>query len=174
MTRRKDQPPRRAPKIIGWREHVGLPGLGIASMPAKIDTGARTSALHAVDQQIVEIDGLAWVEFMIPVHNRRSRTRLRALLVEERDIRNTSGIAQTRLVIRSLLTMGQRSWLIDISLADREKMEFDLILGRTAIRKRSLLVDPGRSFFLGHPSPSLAAGPDGPSGHSVSPQEQRR
>lgn len=143
-------------KTIGWREHIALPQLGISTMPAKIDTGARTSALHAVDQVVLDIDGVRWVEFMIPLHNRRTKTRLRAPLVEERSIKNTSGVPENRLVIRSLLTMGRRSWLIDISLANRAKMEFDLILGRTAIRKRGLLVDPGRSYALGQPVASPA------------------
>lgn len=140
---------------IGWREHIALPQLDIATMPAKIDTGARTSALHAVDQTLVEIDGVMFVEFMIPFHNRRTTRRMRAKLLEERSIKNTSGVPELRYVVRTQLQMGRRNWRIDVSLANREKMEFDLILGRTAIRKHGLLVDPGRSYALGQPAVAL-------------------
>ena len=122
-------------------------------MAAKIDTGARTSALHALDQRIIERDGVRWVEFMIPVHNRRTSTRVLAPLVDERAIKNTSGVPELRLVVRTLLLLGRHRWQIELSLANRQKMEFDLILGRTAIRRRRLLVDPGRSFMLGLPEP---------------------
>lgn len=128
-----------------------MPQLGIDTMPAKIDTGARTSALHAVDQEMLEIDGKTWVEFMIPVHNRRTKKRLRAPFLEEREIKNTGGVPERRLIVRTKLQMGRRIWRIDVSLANREKMEFDIILGRTAIRRRDLVVDPGRSYVLGHP-----------------------
>ena len=137
--------------IIGWREHIALPELGIDTMPAKIDTGARTSALHAVDQVLLDLDGLKWVEFMIPVHNRRTPQRLRAPFLEERDIKNTGGVPERRFVVRTQLKIGHRSWRIDVSLANREKMEFDIILGRSAIRGRDHLIDPGRSFVLGQP-----------------------
>jgi hypothetical protein len=151
MRRAKAPATRRVPATIGWREHIGLPAFGIPTMRAKVDTGARTSALHAVDHAMVEVDGARWVEFMIPLHNRRTANRVRARLIGERDIKNTGGVPERRLVVRTTLLIGQRSWQIEVSLANREKMEFDLILGRTAIRDRGLLVDPGRSFVLGQP-----------------------
>ncbi len=140
----------RRPEVIGWRERVALPDLGIAGLAAKIDTGARTAALHAVDQRIVDVGGRPWVEFMIPVHNRRTATIVRAPLVDERDIKNTGGVPERRLIVQTLLLIGRHRWHIEVSLANREKMEFDLILGRTAIRGRGILIDPGRSFVLGH------------------------
>jgi len=142
-------------QVIGWREHIGLPEFSIASMPGKIDTGARTSALHAVDQVVTTIDGEAWVEFSIPIHNRRTDKRVRARVLEQRAIKNTGGIPEQRIVIRTTLVIGRRRWLIDVSLANREKMEFDIILGRTAVRRHRLLVDPRRSFLLGQPSPAI-------------------
>lgn len=138
----------RGPEIIGWREYISLPDLGLSRLPAKIDTGARTSALHAVDHRIIVRDGQDCVEFAVPVGNRRSATKVIAPLVGQRDIKNTGGIPETRLVVRTTLLIGGHKWKIEVSLADREKMEFDLILGRTAIRKRGILVDPGRSFVL--------------------------
>ena len=147
----------RGPEIIGWREHIALPEFGLSKLPAKIDTGARTSALHAVDQTVIDLDGVHWAEFSIPVGNRRSSTRVRAPLVDEREIKNTSGVPELRLVVRTTLHMGRHRWKIEVSLANREKMEFDLILGRTAIRKRGILVDPGRSFVLGPPNAARKA-----------------
>jgi len=150
---------KRVPEIIGWREHIALPQLGFPLLAAKIDTGARTSALHAVDQKIFTLDGEDWVEFSVPVHNRPTVRRVRAPLVDERKIKNTSGVPESRLVVRTQLLLGRHRWQIEVSLANREKMEFDLILGRTAIRRRGILVDPGRSFVLG--SPIEAAGSSG-------------
>ncbi len=149
---------KKAPEVIGWREQVALPDLGLPSLAAKIDTGARTSALHAVDHMLVEVNGESCVEFTVPVHNRRTSRRVRALLVDEREIRNTSGIPERRLIVRSTLLMGRHRWHIEVSLANRERMEFDLILGRTAIRKRGILVDPGRSFVLGQPRATAKTG----------------
>lgn len=139
---------RRPHEIIGWREYVGLPDLGIPRIAAKIDTGARTSALHAVEQREFERDGARWVEFMVPLHNRRTAQRICKPVIDERDVKNTGGIPERRLIIRTLLLIGRRKWQIDVSLADRAKMEFDLILGRTAIRRRRILIDPGHSFLL--------------------------
>ena len=143
--------------MIGWREYVALPKFGIIDLATKIDTGARTSALHAVDQRLVETDAGQWVEFMIPVHNRRSSKIVRAPLVGEREIKNTSGVAERRLIVRTVLLLGHHRWHIEVSLANRERMEFDLILGRTAIRRRRVLVDPGRSFVLGRSRVSAKA-----------------
>lgn len=158
--------PRRAPEVIGWREHIGLPELGLPVLAAKIDTGARTSALHAVDHKIIDVEGVLWVEFSIPVGNRRTTDRVRALLVDERAIKNTSGIPERRLIVRTTLLLGRHRWQIEVSLANREKMEFDLILGRTAIRKRGILVDPGHSFVLGPPRTARTAAV-GPSSFSA-------
>jgi len=131
-----------------------LPELGIASLAAKIDTGARTAALHVLDKRIVEDAEGAWVEFTLPPHKGAGPRRVRAPLVGERNIKNTGGSPERRLIVRTLLLIGRHRWSIDVSLADREKMRFDLILGRTAIRGHRILVDPGRSFLLGPPAPS--------------------
>lgn len=133
---------------IGWREFVDLPELGIEKFRAKIDTGARTSALHATRQKRLEIDGEDWIEFHVPVPGTSGTTRYRAPLVDQRAIKNTSGNPEDRFVVRTTLRLGKRRWPIEVSLADRENMGFDLILGRTAIRRRRLLVNPGKSYLL--------------------------
>ena len=144
---------KRPPEIIGWRETIALPELGIESLAAKIDTGARTSALHVVDPRVIEENGGCWVDFMIPRKGRRPVKTVRAPLVDRRDIKNTSGEPESRLIIQTLLLIGRHRWHVEVSLANRENMAFDLILGRTAIRRRGILVDPGRSFVLPPPIP---------------------
>lgn len=144
-------PPRNRALVIGWREMVALPEFGIDSMRAKIDTGARTSALHALDQVRFEKDGLPWVRFRVPIPGTPRTARFSAPVLDERDIKNTSGEPENRIVIRVLLILGWHRWHVEVSLANREKMEFDMILGRTAIRRRKITVDPGRSFLAGPP-----------------------
>lgn len=135
---------------IGWREHVALPELGIASMRAKIDTGARTSALSASNLEPFEREGQAWIRFALP-GGRKSGQRCEARLVDARNIKNTGGVPEYRAIIQTPIVLGTRSWMIEISLADRRNMTFDMIIGRTAIRKQRLLVNPGRSFLAGPP-----------------------
>ena len=146
----------RPPTLIGWREWIGLPGLGIRAIKAKVDTGARTTALHAVDIHRTEhADGTHWLAFTVPAGNGHDVLRVEAPMVEEREIRNTSGVPDPRPVIRTALSIDRRRWPIEITLADRTEMGFDVILGRTAIRRRGLLVNPGRSF-LAHPPAGFA------------------
>lgn len=146
---RATAPPGRPRQDIGWREEVALPDLHIARLKAKVDTGARTSALHAEAIERFERGGRAWVRFSVPLA--ASAGRIEAPVADERAIRNTSGRPERRIVIRTLLVLGRRRWPIEVSLADRTEMAFDLILGRTAIRGRRLCVDPGRSFLAGPP-----------------------
>jgi len=136
---------------IGWREHVGLPDLGIPDLSAKIDTGARTSALHATRLKTFEKDGKLWVQFSVPVGHGHSRDVHRAPVLDRRDIKNTSCETESRYIIETTLVLGKRRWTIEVSLADRTKMTSDLILGRSAIRRHRLLVNPGRSFLAGKP-----------------------
>ena len=137
---------------IGWREIVGLPTLEIPALHAKIDTGARTSALNAAIVREFDRDGVNWVEFDVTFTEDRHVQRCLAPIADRREIKNTSGIPELRYVIETQLTLGSRQWQIELSLADREPMKFDLILGRTALRNRHLCVNPGRSFLSGPPA----------------------
>lgn len=138
-------------KIVGWRETVGLPDLNISLLRAKIDSGARTSALHAEDQERFLRDGVDWVRFRFPSARRKQDQLLEAPIFDEREIKNTGGMPERRIIIRTALLLGAHRTRIDVSLADRKNMEFDLILGRTAIRELRLLIHPGRSFLMGQP-----------------------
>ncbi|MFP4640215.1 MAG: ATP-dependent zinc protease [Guyparkeria sp.] len=141
--------------IIGWRENVALPELSIGRIKAKIDTGARTTALHAEDVEEFWRYGHPWVRFLTPPYHARDCEPVSARIVDRRAIKNTSGVPQTRIVIHTTLVLGNRHWGIDVSLTDRKEMGFDLILGRTAVRRHGLLVDPGRSFLVGPPRGGL-------------------
>ena len=133
--------------IIGWREPVTLPELGIENVAAKIDTGARTSALHAERLRFFDKDGTDWVRFHVPHAGLEEAVDCEAPIVDRRQIRNTSGVPEERIVVETLLRLGSRKWRIELSLADRMAMAFPLILGRTAIRGRRILVNPGRSML---------------------------
>ena len=135
---------------IGWRERVAFPDLGIPVMRAKIDTGARTAALHAENARTEARDGQRGVAFDVP----RGRGRMRSVfapLVGRRRVKNTSGIPEERLVIRTRLSLGGRVWPIDVTLADRGPMGFDLILGRTAFDGRRVLIDPHAAYLAEPP-----------------------
>jgi hypothetical protein len=147
MTPRKKRPA----LVIGWRERIALPEFGIGSMRAKIDTGARTSALHALDQERFDNEGVPWVRFRVPLPGTPRTARVAARILDERDVKNTSGTPERRIVIPVLMILGWHHWHIEVTLANREKMEFDMILGRTAIRRRGIMVDPGRSWLAGSP-----------------------
>ncbi len=147
----KDGPTRQVAQI-GWREWVGLPRLGVPRIKAKIDTGARTAALHAEDVEAFERDGVPWVRFKIAGGEEGADWRTcEAPVADKREIRNTSGVPEERYIINTSLRLGSRRWSIEVSLANRAQMGFELILGRTAIRRRRLVVNPGRSFLAGEP-----------------------
>lgn len=141
----------RAPMIIGWRERIALPQLGIGTVTAKIDTGARTSALHARHIVEFERDGAPWVRFHIPHASGVRAHDVEAPLITTRAIKNTSGVPDDRYIIETRLRLGRRTWTIEVSLADRANMKLPIILGRTAIRRHGIVVDAGRSFLAGAP-----------------------
>ena len=151
MSKRTRRQAPREPLEIGWREHVGLPDLGIPSLRAKIDTGARTSALHATDLETFERRGIVWATFIVPFRSGGPGSRCEVQIADQRSIKNTGGDAEHRQIIETTMVLGRRRWLIGVSLTNREHMEFDLILGRTAIRRHRMLINPGRSFLVGLP-----------------------
>ena len=134
---------------IGWREWVTLPELGVERIKAKIDTGARTSALHAFDIEVGKKSGQDWVRFTIHPYQKND-TEIQTCTCPVRDIRiitNSGGSQERRIVIETQLTVGTLSWPIEMTLTNRDQMGFRMLLGRTAIKGR-FLVDPGRSFYL--------------------------
>lgn len=137
---------------IGWREWALLPELSgeAARIKAKIDTGAKTSAIHAFRIREVKRAGRACAEFYLHPEQKRKKPEIfcSAPIKDRRLIRSSNGDVQERLVIEAILSMGGRAWRIDLSLANRDEMGFRLLIGRDALRKK-VLIHPGKSFLLG-------------------------
>ncbi len=136
--------------LIGWREWVKLPDLGCKGIKVKVDTGARSSAIHAFNIQEVEKDGQAWVTFEIHPDQKSDKRVIstQAKILEYREVRNSGGKATLRPVIVTPVTMRGETWLIELTLANRDDMGFRMLLGRQAIRDR-FLVDSGGSYYGG-------------------------
>jgi hypothetical protein len=139
-------------RIIGWREWLALPDFQIDRIKVKVDTGARTSALHAYDMESFQRDGAAWIRFTLHPKQGDNVTvqRVEALLKERRKVRPSTGEAKLRPVIEVPVQIGPDRWQIEITLVRRDMMGFRMLLGREAVRGR-YLVDPGRSFLAGRP-----------------------
>ena len=138
--------------VIGWREWVALPGLGIDSIKVKVDSGARSSSLHAFDLKTFERDGTQWVRFKVhPLQ--RSRAKIIAVeseVLEFRSVKSSSGIAKIRPVIITEVELLGEKWSVELTLASRDNMGFRMLLGREAFRGR-FLVDGGKSYYGGKP-----------------------
>ncbi len=141
-----------SPRVIGWREWLAFPDLGIEYIKAKIDTGARTSALHAFDLERLEIDGRPWVRFRVhPIQGDSQTTvEVTAALAGERRVKPSNGQSALRPVIRTPVILGRHHWPIEMTLVNRDVMGFRMLLGRRAIRHR-FVVDPSRSYLFGEP-----------------------
>ncbi|MBM3545011.1 MAG: ATP-dependent zinc protease [Alphaproteobacteria bacterium] len=135
---------------VGWREWAGLPDLGVGAIKAKIDTGARTSALHAYRIEPFRRAGALWLRFELnPIQRSHAmQVRCEAPAVGERTVRNTGGGIERRFIISTLLKLGEAAWTIELALTNRDHMGFRMLLGRTALEGR-VLIEPGRSFLLG-------------------------
>jgi hypothetical protein len=136
--------------VIGWREWAAFPDLGVKRINAKIDTGAKTSAIHAFQIKEIPFGSKIYVEFYLhPLQRRRTpEIFCRAPIVGKRVIRSSNGEQEVRCVIQTRLRLGTSSWNIDLTLTDRDSMGFRLLIGRDAIR-RKFIIDPGASYLLG-------------------------
>ena len=134
--------------IIGWREIVSLPDLKMNYLKAKIDTGARTTALHASNISEFKIDGKLWVKFFPDHDELKSSVVCKAPVMHIRNITNTGGIPEERYIIATRLCIGELDRRIEISLTDRSGMKYPVILGRTALHLFRVNVNPSRSWLL--------------------------
>jgi len=136
--------------IVGWREMVSLPSLGISTIKAKVDTGARTSCIHTFQLETFDKDDSLWVRFWVHPfqHNDENIVMCEAPVIDQRSVRDSGGHEESRYVIQSEITMGNQTWPIEITLTNRENMLFRMLLGRTAMHDK-IIVDPTYSFLLG-------------------------
>ena len=146
-TKRKKTKPQKA--MIGWREWADLPDFDVKHINAKIDTGAKSSAVHAFRIRETVINGVDHVEFFLHPLQRRKKPEVfcRAPIADRRIIRSSNGQEEERYVIETRLRLGGRLWKIDLTLTNRDAMGFRLLLGRDALR-RKFLIDPGASYLL--------------------------
>lgn len=146
--------PDQADKIkLGWREWVSLPELGIPCIKAKVDTGARTSALHTFALETFQQSGKLMVSFDIhPLQQREDIVQhCTAEVIDQRWVTDSGGHREQRYVIRTPINIDDREWPIEITLTSRDSMRFRMLLGRTSMAK-SFSVIPGASYLTGRPS----------------------
>ena len=137
--------------LFGWMEQICLPELGLDQVKAKLDTGARTSAIHAENIELFDRDGVEWVRFQTLPDWDNPKVGFRTVeapVVHVREIKNTSGIPEERLVVRTQARFGKRKWMIDISLADRTNMTFPMIIGRAALKNHAVAVHTRKTFLV--------------------------
>ncbi len=172
MSARTPKKEKTAPAVLGWREWVGLPGLGVEAIKAKLDTGARTSSLHAFRMQRFQKDGRAMVRFEVHPAQRSTRDARTVELevLEERAVRSSNGREEVRPVVRTEVELSGRRWPIELTLSRRDAMGFRMLLGRQALRRR-VLVDPGRSFLAGSDPTSARRPRTHPHDRPTSPEE---
>jgi hypothetical protein len=135
---------------IGWREWLALPDLDVRAIKAKIDTGARSSALHTLGLEPFEKDGILKVKFGVHPLQRRKDIEVNCVadVFDRRRVTSSDGQGEMRYVIRTTVAMGELRWPIELTLTNRKSMRFRMLLGRAAISKL-LLVDPAKSYLSG-------------------------
>lgn len=144
--------------VAGWKEWVGLPDLGVEWIKAKMDTGARSSALHAYALECFERDGHEWVRF--EVHpwqmSELDAVPIELPLVEQRTVRSSTGHAEDRFVVATTLRVGTLGFMTELTLTNRDTMGLRMLVGRQAMRHR-ILIDSARMYLTGRPPRSVRA-----------------
>lgn len=136
--------------LIGWREWIVFPDFGNARVKAKIDTGARTSAIHAEDVQLLERSNGTFVSFVIQPNQNDTEDAVQCIapLIDQRTITDSGGNSEDRFIVSAQVSLGGQTWPIELSLTDRDAMGFRMLLGRSALKKR-FRVQPDKSFLHG-------------------------
>ncbi|MCF6378553.1 ATP-dependent zinc protease [Nocardioides KLBMP 9356] len=144
------------PTVVGWREWVALPEAGLDWVKAKIDTGARSSAIHAFDLEAFEQDGAEWVRFSVHPWQRSDDdvVELTLPVLDSREVRSSNGQVEQRYAVNLDVTLAGRTITTVMTLSNRDEMGFRLLIGREAL-ERGFLVDSARSYAGGRPRRSV-------------------
>ena len=136
---------------IGWKEWVSLPDLQIPAIKAKVDTGARTSALHASHITAFTKPSGSWVRYVVrPLRNNPEiEIECESKLLDRRDIKNSGGQVESRFVIETTVVLGEAMWLATLSLTSRDDMLFRMLLGRTTFND-NVIIYPGKKYLTGN------------------------
>ena len=135
---------------IGWKEWVALPDLQIPAIKAKVDTGARTSALHASEITAVTKPSGSWVRYVVRPLRKHPEIKIpcESKLLDERDIKNSGGQVESRYVIETTIVLGGAMWSTELSLTSRDDMLFRMLIGRTTLHDR-VIIHPGEKYLTG-------------------------
>lgn len=138
--------------LVGWREWLSLPELNIPRIKAKVDTGARTSALHAFFVEPFEQDGQKMVRFGVHPLPKQSSVEIicQSPIKDFRQVRDSGGHQEMRYVIETQIKLGERIWPVEMTLTNRDNMKFRMLLGRTAMQRMAVV--PDQSYLFGRPS----------------------
>lgn len=138
-------------KIIGWKEWFSLDCIALPAIKGKIDTGAKTSALHAFNIETFYIEDVEYVRFDIhPLQkNKRFVRSCISRVIDRRMVSDSSGKKEKRIVIKSDLKIGDKKIRIELTLTNRDNMSFRMLLGREAIMQAKMIVDISKSFVQG-------------------------
>lgn len=137
--------------LLGWREWVDLPDLGLGPIKAKVDTGARTSCLHAFELDPFESEGQPWIRFKVhPVQKDDSLViQCEAPVYDQRSVTDSGGHTEQRYVICTRLRIGSWDQSVEMTLTGRDNMRFRMLIGRTTLKAGGFLVNPGVSYQAG-------------------------
>ena len=145
--------------VLGWREWLALPELGIHAIRAKLDSGARSSALHVDSLETFQSNGREWVRFSVATGSADARLVLvESTVHDRRPVTDSGGHVSERIFLRTRLVLAGQAYPVEINLTSRRNMLFPMLLGRTALA-RHFLIDPSRSFRAGRNPPEPAARP---------------
>lgn len=139
--------------MVGWKEYIALPDLGIDRLKCKVDTGAKNSALHAFEIEEFCRQGEKWIRFKLHM-SKKDLNKIRtceAKVFDKRTVSDSGGNLTERYFIRTTMKIGSKTIKAQLSLTSRDTMAFKMLLGRTALRKAEFVVDPAAEFLQGKP-----------------------